>query len=233
MSGAAGPGRSERSTGFRSERRPSPMGGARPTAADLERFLTADPAARDDVLPTGPYAGQRLRMLIVGVNPSPWTAAVNAPFARPGNRFWSSLERAGVIGHRIDASRGLSEEDEEHLQARGIGITNLVGRATARADELSREELREGAARLVRLVDRLRPERVAVSGITAYRTAIRRPRAVMGRQDINGIEGWPAQTELWVVPQPSGLNAHETVDSLAAKWRDVWEAPAPPAAPEA
>ena len=139
------------STEFRSRRRPSPMGGAKPTRADLERFATDDPHARDDVLPYGPYAGRRMRMLIVGVNPSLWTAAVNAPFARPGNRFWPSLHEAGVTEHRLDTSRGLSEDEEEYLLSRGLGLTNLVGRASARADELSRRELRDGAAELVRL----------------------------------------------------------------------------------
>ena len=85
------------------------------------------------------------------MNPSLWTAAVNAPFARPGNRFWPSLHEAGVTEHRLDTSRGLSEDEEEYLLSRGLGLTNLVGRASARADELSRRELRDGAAELVRL----------------------------------------------------------------------------------
>lgn len=212
------------STEFRSRRRPSPMGGAKPTRADLERFATDDPHARDDVLPYGPYAGRRMRMLIVGVNPSLWTAAVNAPFARPGNRFWPSLHEAGVTEHRLDTSRGLSEQDEEYLLSRGLGLTNLVGRASARADELSRRELRDGAAELVRLVREYRPERVAIAGITAFRTAFRCPKAALGRQDVSEIEGWPEDVALWVVPQPSGLNAHETVHTLAEKWRAVWEA---------
>ncbi len=212
------------STEFRSRRRPSPMGGAKPTRADLERFATDDPHARDDVLPYGPYAGRRMRMLIVGVNPSLWTAAVNAPFARPGNRFWPSLHEAGVTEYRLDTSRGLSEQDEEYLLRRGLGITNLVGRASVRADELSREELRDGAAELVRLVREYRPERVAVAGITAFHTAFRRPKAALGRQDVAEIEDWPEDVALWVVPQPSGLNAHETVHTLAEKWRAVWEA---------
>lgn len=207
-------------------RRPSPLGGARPTREDLARCATPNPDAIDDVLPgvdstTG--TPRPLRLLIVGINPGLWTAAVNAPFARPGNRFWPALFRAGLTGHLIDASRGLSDSDVHHLAERGIGITNLVGRATARADELRREELQQGGRRLIERLDRLRPERVAIAGITAFRAAFGQPRATLGEQDTAGIAGWPANVALWVVPQPSGLNAHETVDSLAQKWRAVWE----------
>lgn len=175
--------------------------------------------ALDDVLPEP--GAPPLRLLIVGVNPGIWTAAVNAPFARPGNRFWPALFRAGMTDHQVDASRGLSEEDEQHLLDQGIGITNLVGRATARADELTVAELRSGAERLVNLVTRLRPEAVAIAGITAYRVACAQPKAALGRQDAAAVPGWPAAIPLWVVPQPSGLNAHENVESLAAKWRAV------------
>lgn len=200
-------------------RRPSPLGGRKPTRDDLARFAGNAPDALDDVLP-GPGAPP-LRLLIVGVNPGLWTAAVNAPFARPGNRFWPALHRAGLTGHLIDASRGLSEADEAHLLGRGIGITNLVGRATARADELGRDELAAAAERLVPRVRELAPGAVAIAGITAYRIAFRQPRAALGRQDTALIPGWPPDTPLWVVPQPSGLNAHETIESLAEKWRAV------------
>ncbi|WP_368732903.1 mismatch-specific DNA-glycosylase [Microbacterium sp. ZXX196] len=198
-------------------RRPSPLGGARPTRADLARFATADPAPRDDVVPGG---DARLRLLIVGINPGLWTAAVNAPFARPGNRFWPSLFRAGLTSREVDASRGLDDADAADLVARGIGITNLVGRATARADELTREELRAGARRLVERVAQMRPGLVAVAGITAFRAGFDRPKAVLGPQD--PPDGWPDGVRLWVVPQPSGLNAHENVETLAAKWADAW-----------
>jgi len=178
-----------------------------------------DEDAMDDVLPADPGD---LRLLIVGINPGLWTAAVNAPFARPGNRFWPSLHRAGLTDHLVDASAGIAQADEAHLVDAGIGITNLVGRATARADELSRDELRAGGERLVEQVDQSRPAVVAVVGITAFRTAFRRPRAGIGRQDPDSVPGWPVDVELWVVPQPSGLNAHETVDSLAEHWARVW-----------
>lgn len=197
------------------------MGGRRPRREELARFATADPRAMDDVLPAH---AERLRLLIVGINPGLWTAAVNAPFARPGNRFWPSLHRAGLTEHVVDASTGLSAGNERQLLSRGIGVTNLVGRATARADELTREELRVGGERLVERARELRPGVVAVAGITAFRVAFVRPKAAMGPQDTTAIRGWPEDMALWVVPQPSGLNAHETIDSLAARWRAVWDA---------
>lgn len=203
-----------------STRRPSPLGGRRPTRAELPAFATANPNALDDVLPEA--GAPPLELLIVGVNPGLWTAAVNAPFARPGNRFWPALHRAGLTDHPVDASRGLAAADERQLLDRGIGIVNLVGRATVRADELSRDELTAAADRLVVRVRELRPRTVAIAGITAFRAAFGLPRATLGEQATSGITGWPAGSALWVVPQPSGLNAHETIDSLAEKWVEVW-----------
>ena len=201
-------------------RRPSPLGGRTPTREDLQRFASTDPDAIDDVLP---LPGEPLRLLIVGINPGLWTAAVNAPFARPGNRFWPSLHRAGLTDHLVDCSRGLSDDDAEQLLGRGIGLTNLVGRATARADELSREELIAGGRRLVeRLQEELQPKTVAVAGIGAFRTAFAMPRARKGLQDPRGIPDWPHGVHLWMMAQPSGLNAHENIDTLAQGWRDVW-----------
>jgi len=212
--------RCRRYRGRMSTRRPSPLAGRRPTRQDLAAFATPDPDAIDDVLPDPDRAGPP-RLLIVGINPGLWTAAVNAPFARPGNRFWPSLHRAGLTSRLVDASRGLDEQDEEDLLRRGIGITNLIGRATARADELSREELQEAGAELTARVKVLGPGTVAIAGITAFRTAYRLPKAVLGLQDPSQVPGWPEAIPLWVVPQPSGLNAHATVESLAATWREV------------
>ena len=203
------------------QRRPSPLGGRKPTKADLLEFANDDPDAIDDVLPA---PGVQLRLLIVGINPGLWTAAVNAPFARPGNRFWPSLHLAGLTDHVVDASLGLDDADFDHLLARGIGITNLVGRATARADELSRQELLDSGVRIVERVRELRPERVAIAGITAFRSAFALPKAKLGRQDPASVAGWPTDVQLWVVPQPSGLNAHESIHTLAEKWRAVWNA---------
>ncbi len=200
-------------------RRPSPLGGSRPTRHQLAQFETDSPDAIDDILPAD---GAVLRMLIVGINPGLWTAAVNAPFAYPGNRFWPSLHRAGLTDHLVDAAAGLHTRDELQLLSRGIGLTNLVGRATARADQLTRNELRGGGARLVERLDALRPRVVAVAGITAFRVAYSLPKAQMGKQNTELIAEWPSQTALWVIPQPSGLNAHETIDTLADHWRQVW-----------
>lgn len=182
----------------------------RPTPADLE-------AARGRATPD--LLGPGLRLLFVGINPSLWTAAVGAHFARPGNRFWPALYAAGLTAHLVDPADGMTTPDCEHVIDRGIGITNLVARATARADELSASELRAGAQRLRRLVAEHRPRVVAVAGITAYRSAFGVRRAQVGRQ-----EEPLGDAELWVVPNPSGLNAHESVASLAAAYREVGRA---------
>lgn len=199
-------------------RRVSPLDGRRPTRDDLAAFAGSDEPALTEVMPDD---GDRVRLLIVGINPGLWTAAVNAPFARPGNKFWPSLHRAGLTSRLVDASRGLAEQDELELHARGIAMTNLVARATARADELSREELRAGGSELAARAAALRPDAVAIAGITAFRTAFGLPRAQLGQQDPEQIPGWPAEVSLWVVHQPSGLNAHATLASLAETWRDV------------
>jgi TDG/mug DNA glycosylase family protein len=175
--------------------------------ADLDAFQ-GHPV--DDLL------GPDTKLLIVGINPGLWTAAVNAHFARPGNRFWPAMHRAGLLDTPVDASRGMPAEAKAELIARGIGISNIVNVATARADELTREQLLEGAAKLRSLVRRVHPKVVAVLGLTAYREAFGRRRAMVGRQP-EDLEG----AELWVVPNPSGLNAHETVDTLATAYRQV------------
>ncbi len=194
----------------------SPLDGRRPTRDELPGFY-GHPVS--DRLPE-PGAPQ-LELLIVGVNPGLWTAAVNAPFAHPGNRFWPSLDRAGIISPVVDCSAGMSDSDEQRLRELRIGITNLVARATARADELEKQELIRGARRVIDLVCELEPKRVAVAGITAFRTAFGLRKAKLGKQDTSLIPGWPAHVPLWVVPQPSGLNAHENIDTLAAKWQAV------------
>ena len=172
--------------------------------AELEAF-------RDATVPD--LIGPGCRLLFVGINPSLWTAAVGAHFARRGNRFYPALLRAGIIERTVDAAAGMSIQDRDHLIAKGVGITNLVSRATARADELTGAELREGAERLRETVRAVQPRVVAVLGITAYRAAFDARGATVGRQQ-STFEG----AELWVLPNPSGLNAHETVDSLAAAY---------------
>jgi len=176
------------------------------TRAELESF-------RDAVVPD--LIGPGCALLFVGINPGLWTAATGAHFARPGNRFYPALFRAGIITRRIDPKAGMSDGDRAHLLERGVGITNLVPRATARADELTADELQAGAARLAAVVAEHRPRVVAVAGITAYRAAFGKRKAVPGVQD-ETVEGVP----LWVVPNPSGLNAHDTVESLAAAYAE-------------
>lgn len=163
--------------------------------------------------------GPGLRLLFVGINPGLWTAATGAHFARPGNRFFPALAAAGIIARPIDPSSGLSSEDCEHLISRGVGITNLVARATAKADELDSGELVAGALRVRETVRALSPRVVAVAGITAYRTGFGVRSARAGRQP-EDLEG----AELWVVPNPSGLNAHETVATLAVSYGQAAEA---------
>jgi len=173
--------------------------------AELESF-------RDATVPD--LVGPGLRLLFVGINPGLWTAATSTHFAHPGNRFYPALRHAGIIEHDIDRGSGMTDADRQHLIDRGIGITNVVHRATAKASELTTAELRAGGEELRRFVAEHRPTVVAVAGVMAYRTAFREPKAAMGRQDAP-FEG----AALWVVPNPSGLNAHETVETLAAAYR--------------
>lgn len=181
------------------------------TRAELESFRDA---MVPDLLPTSP--DHELKLLFVGINPGLWTAAVQTHFAHPGNRFYPALLRAGVLTAPIDPASGMTDAERDLMRERGIGITNVVHRATAKASELSVAELKEGGARLIALVEQHRPKVVAIAGITAYRAAFGQPKAVMGRQP-ETLGG----AELWVVPNPSGLNAHETVPSLAAAYGEV------------
>ena len=169
--------------------------------AELESF-------RDAIVPD--LVGPGLRLLFVGINPGLWTAATRTHFAHPGNRFYPALLEAGIIEHPIDRGTGMSDTDRRYMIERGIGITNVVRRATAKASELDNEELRAGGDELRGFVRRHAPAVVAIAGITAYRTAFGLPRAVMGEQR-ESFEG----ARLFVVPNPSGLNAHETVSTLA------------------
>jgi double-stranded uracil-DNA glycosylase len=145
----------------------------------------------------GPIVGPGLRLLFVGINPSLRSAQVGHHFARPGNRFWPTLHAAGITPRR------LRPEDDHELPLFGVGVTNIADRPTRAADELSVAELREGAAELERVVAKYAPRLVAVVGLTAYRVAFGRPRAAMGLQP-ETIGGRP----VWVLPNPSGLNAH-------------------------
>ncbi len=143
-------------------------------------------------------------MLFCGINPSLLSAARGHHFARPGNRFWPALHLAGLTPRR------LAPEEDRELPRYGLGVTNLVARPTRTAAELTADELREGAAALADLVGGYRPRIVAVLGITAWRLATGRPRSAWGRQP-DRIAG----AETWVLPNPSGLNAHFQLPDLA------------------
>ncbi len=151
----------------------------------------------------GPILAPGLRVLFVGINPSLRSAEVGHHFARPGNRFWPALHRAGFT------PRQLAPDQDGTLPALGVGITNLAARPTRAAAELTAEELRQGAAELDALVARWAPRLVAVVGLTAWRTAFGRPKAVLGLQD-ETVGGRP----VWVLPNPSGLNAHHQLPDL-------------------
>lgn len=180
---------------------------ARFTRAELDSFRGAS-------IPD--LVGPGLRLLFVGINPGLWSAATGSHFARPGNRFYPALLEAGIITRPIDLSVPMTADDVDHLVRRGVGVTNLVTSASARADELTTDELRYGATRLRGLVQKTSPQVVAILGVTAYRVACEVPRAVVGRQP-EDLEG----AALWVVPNPSGLNAHESITSLAVAYAEA------------
>ncbi len=137
------------------------------TRVELESFVGA---TVDDLI------GPDCRLLIVGINPGLWTAATKTHFAYPGNRFYPALLQAGIIEREIDRGVGMSDDDRAHLVDRGIGITNVAHRATAKASELTKQELIDGGDELRSFVRRHRPTVVAVAGITAYRSASGNPR---------------------------------------------------------
>jgi len=155
-------------------------------------------------------AAPGLRVLFCGINPGLMSAATGHHFARPGNRFWPALHRSGFT------PRQLRPDEQAELLGYGLGITNVVDRPSARADELTRAELVAGGKQLADKVRRLRPAWLAVVGITAYRTAFAHPRATFGRQDHR-----IADTGVWVLPNPSGLNAHFTPDTIAAAFAEL------------
>ena len=168
-------------------------------------------AARQRTIPDVlPEPGAPFRVLFCGINPGLYSAATGWHFARPGNRFWPALHLSGFTPRRLAPS------EQDLLPGFGLGITNLVARATAQASELHSTELRAGREHLAALADRHRPRIVAVAGVTAYRTAFGQPRADTGSQpDPLG----PAR--IWVLPNPSGLNARWTTPKLIEAFRDL------------
>jgi TDG/mug DNA glycosylase family protein len=194
------------------------MGGAsRPEARGIPCGMTSRPtaaeivAARDRTIPD--VVPPRGGVLFCGINPGLYSAATGWHFARPGNRFWPALHRSGFT------DRLLRPAEQHLLPARGLGITNLAARATAQAAELTDEELAEGGAVLEAFVERHAPRVVAVLGVTAYRTAFGRPKARIGPQ-----EAMLGGARLWILPNPSGLNAHYTAETLAGEFALLREA---------
>jgi TDG/mug DNA glycosylase family protein len=180
---------------------------ARPSPAALD-------AARNRTIPDVlPPPGEPLLVLFCGINPSLYTAATGWHFGRPGNRFWPALHLSGFT------PRQLAPSEQHLLPGYGLGITNLVARATAQAAELTPAELKTGGDRLQALVSARRPRILAIAGVTAYRTAFARPPAAIGPQpDPLGT------TPVWVLPNPSGLNASWTLPRIAASFRELREA---------
>lgn len=175
------------------------MTSPRPDAAAL---LRARRLTLRDVIAPG------LRVLFCGINPGLYSAAVGHHFGRPGNRFWKALHLSGFT------PRLFSPDEDETLLELGIGITNLVPRTTASADELGAAEIARGGRALVAKARRFRPGMVAILGIGAYRVGFGRPEAVVGRQ-----EAPTAASRTWVLPNPSGLNAHYGLEELARHFR--------------
>jgi double-stranded uracil-DNA glycosylase len=176
------------------------------TQAELQSFRNAS---------VPDLVGPGLKLLFVGINPGLWTAATQTHFAHPGNRFYPALRLAGIVDRDLDRRGPMTDQDRAYLMERGIGITNLVNRATARADELSPAELRVGRTRLEEFVSLHHPVVVAIAGLTAYRTAFANPKASGGEQADR-----LSDARVWVVPNPSGLNAHETITSLAQAYAE-------------
>ncbi|HSL53869.1 MAG TPA: G/U mismatch-specific DNA glycosylase [Pyrinomonadaceae bacterium] len=176
----------------------------RPWKPTKEQLLAATgKTVRDVIAPD-------LRVLFCGINPGLYTAAVGHHFARPGNRFWPALYAGGFT------SRILSPFQERELLKSGYGITNVVPRTTASADMLTKEEIVAGGKRLRAKVLRYRPRILAILGVGAYRTAFNQPKASVGRQ-----QDRIGETVLWVLPNPSGLNANYQAADLARLFREL------------
>jgi double-stranded uracil-DNA glycosylase len=176
----------------------------RPTAAELK-------AAKNKTVPDLIAPG--LAVLFCGINPGLYSAAIGHHFGRPGNRFWPTLHQAGFT------PRLLSPFEERELLDLGYGITNVVDHATAAADELNDDDYRVGGKKLVRKVERYKPKVLAILGVGAYRVAFGRKAAKVGKQDKR-----IGETDLWVLPNPSGLNAHFQKPEMANVFRELRKA---------
>jgi double-stranded uracil-DNA glycosylase len=175
----------------------------RPTKAQL--LASVDLTLRDVIAPG-------LRVLFCGINPGLYSAATGHHFARPGNRFWPTLHAAGFT------DRVLHPSEERELLTLGYGVTNVVARTTATAAELTDDEIRAGGRRLRAKVRRMRPRVLAILGVGAYRTSFGRQKAQTGLQDAS-----IGETRVWVLPNPSGLNANYQAPELARLFREMRE----------
>jgi double-stranded uracil-DNA glycosylase len=177
----------------------SPRTRPRPSKAELA--AAAGRTIEDVIAPD-------LDILFVGINPGLWSGLTGFHFANPANRFWRAIHEAGLTDRVLDPS------EQRELLRRGIGIVNIVPRTTASAAELSRDELREGGRKLLRKIERYRPKTVAFLGISTYRIAFDAPEIEIGLQP-ERLEG----ARVWVLPNPSGLNASWTMPRLAEAYR--------------
>jgi len=175
----------------------------RPTKAEL--LAAANKRVKDVIAPG-------LKVLFCGINPGLYTAAIGHHYGRPGNRFWPGLHAGGFTARLLDPS------EERELLLLGCGLTNVVPRASAGENDLSADEIVAGGNRLRAKVRKFKPRVLAVCGLGAYRIAFDRPKAVVGPQD-----EFVGETKLWVLPNPSGLNAHYQVSNLAVLFRELRE----------
>lgn len=182
-------------------KRPATIILRKPTQAEL--LAAYGKTVRDVIAPN-------LKVLFVGINPGLYSGAVGHHFARPGNRFWPALHKAGFTAQQ------LSPAQERQLLGLGYGITNIFNKSTATAAELSQQELEAGGLRLASKIKRYRPRVVAILGLDAFRIAFHSPKACFGRQ-----EERIGSSEIWILPNPSGLNASYQLPTLSKMFRQV------------
>ncbi len=180
----------------------------------MNKFKPSKEDLRDAVnRTTEDLINYNLKVLFCGINPGMWSGATGFHFAKPGNRFWKTLHLSGFTEHLLHPS------EEHELLENGYGITSFCKRTTARADELSNEEMIEGGRILVKKVLEFKPQFLAVLGIGAFRTAFNQPKAQLGLQDEK-----IGETKIWLLPNPSGLNAHYQLNDLAELFGELRQA---------
>jgi TDG/mug DNA glycosylase family protein len=180
----------------------------------MNKFKPTKEALRDAVnRTTEDLIDDNLKVLFCGINPGIWSGATGFHFAKPGNRFWKTLHLAGFT------NRVLHPSEELELLENGYGITSFCKRTTARADELTTEEFLDGGRLLIKKIKRYKPQFLGVLGIGAYHTAFNQPKAKLGLQAET-----IGETRIWLLPNPSGLNAHYQLNDLAKLYGELWQA---------